>query len=64
MCDTCVDGYYKLDGGCVSSCPDSYPIVGNRECQSCEPQCAGCEGTADNCTTCTVDYFKYSYTCV
>lgn len=34
------------------------------ECKDCDPQCSTCSGSPDNCTECTVFYFKYEYTCV
>lgn len=63
-CSVCAANYYLLSGACVSSCPSSNPIIENRECKDCDVQCATCSGSPDNCTQCTVFYFKYEYTCV
>lgn len=64
VCLTCAQDYYALQGICQSSCPVNYPIVVNRTCTSCSTVCATCDTNPDNCTTCTLYYFKYLYTCV
>ena len=63
-CAACLSSYYSYQGGCVSACPSSSPIIVNSVCTSCSPQCATCAQSPDNCLTCTLYYFQYSYTCV
>ncbi len=63
-CNACDGAYYLSQGSCVTACPSTSPIIVNSECTACGPECATCAESPSNCLTCTLFYFKYSYTCV
>ena len=71
QCYECSEGFY-LDPAadhCVRDCPAGFveqswgPLTG-RECLSCAPDCAACEGEASNCTACPTGSYLLGSECV
>uniref|UniRef100_A0A8C3JAN1 Proprotein convertase subtilisin/kexin type 5 n=1 Tax=Calidris pygmaea TaxID=425635 RepID=A0A8C3JAN1_9CHAR len=53
-CDSCKEGFYLLDGTCVSECGDGFFTDDiSRECEPCHRSCATCVGYSyEHCTGC------------
>lgn len=49
---------------CVSECPQSYPIIMNRECTACSSDCLTCSISSNNCTSCSIGMYLFRYACL
>ncbi|EAR82808.2 hypothetical protein TTHERM_01081680 (macronuclear) [Tetrahymena thermophila SB210] len=60
-CKTCSVQY---DQNACTSCFDGFLILGNGNCQPCQPPCQNCSGNPNNCTQCASGYAVQKGTCL
>ena len=59
-CWLCKTGYGWLGAQCYDPCPQSYFLDGEN-CTQCDPQCTVCNGSATNCSVCTLNGTDKAY---
>ncbi|KAL4487641.1 hypothetical protein ABPG72_017430 [Tetrahymena utriculariae] len=59
-CKTCS---VQHDQNACTSCFDGFLILGNGNCQPCQPPCFNCSGNPNNCTACESGFAVQNGTC-